>query len=82
MTSNNALTTFASNCHCLDDFQEFASKMLPNYVFQYIAGGAEDEKSLERNCKAYSKIKLIQRVLRGPIASIDISLTLLGIDLK
>ena len=54
-----------------------ARRRLPRGVFDYIDGGAEDERSLRNNSDAFGRIEFRPRVLRS-VASIDTSTTLLG----
>ena len=46
-------------------------------MFDYIDGGAEDERTLRNNAEAFARIEFRPRVLRS-VASIDPSTTLLG----
>lgn len=59
------------------DLRRIAKRRLPHGVFDYIDGGAEDERSLRNNSDAYARIEFRPRVLRS-VASIDPSTTLLG----
>ena len=54
-----------------------ARRRLPRAVFDYIDGGAEDERTLERNTDAFARLEFRPRVLRG-ISEVDTSTTLLG----
>lgn len=49
----------------LDDFQALARERLPPMVWDYYASGAFDERTLRDNEAAWSRLRLIQRVLRG-----------------
>ncbi|HSK95720.1 MAG TPA: alpha-hydroxy-acid oxidizing protein [Euzebyales bacterium] len=53
-----------------------ARARLPAPVFDFIAGGADDEVTVRRNVAAYERIGLVPRVLRGAVP--DLSTTLLG----
>jgi L-lactate dehydrogenase (cytochrome) len=59
------------------DLRAIAKRRLPHGVFDYIDGGAEDERSLRNNVDAFARIEFRPRVLRA-VASIDTSTTLLG----
>jgi L-lactate dehydrogenase (cytochrome) len=59
------------------DLRSIARRRLPRGVFDYIDGGAEDERSLRNNSDAFARIEFRPRVLRA-VASIDTSTTLLG----
>jgi L-lactate dehydrogenase (cytochrome)/(S)-mandelate dehydrogenase len=45
------------------DLRSLAQKRLPQAVFEFIDGGAEDEITLRENRAAFEKIKLIPRIL-------------------
>src|SRR3954453_6191152 len=59
------------------DLRRIAKRRLPRGVFDYIDGGAEDERTLRNNSEAFARIEFRPRVLRS-VASIDTSTTLLG----
>ncbi len=61
----------------IDDLRRHAKRRLPGGVFDYIDGGAEDERSLHSNSEAFHDIAFRPRVLRG-IDGIDTSSSLLG----
>lgn len=63
----------------VDDLRLIAKRKLPAGVFDYIDGGAEDERSLDRNTAAYGRIEWQPRVLRD-VSKIDPSTSLLGLD--
>ena len=54
-----------------------AQRRLPGGVFDYIDGGAEDERSLARSMSAFADIEFVPRVLRD-VSTVDTSTTLLG----
>ena len=62
------------------DLRTIAKRRMPHGVFDYIDGGAEDERSLRNNTDAFARIEFRPRVLRA-VASIDTSTTLLGTPL-
>ncbi|MEE3327376.1 MAG: alpha-hydroxy acid oxidase [Myxococcota bacterium] len=66
-----------SRAACTDDLRRIAQKRLPQGVFDYIDGAAEDESALARNQAAFEKIELRPRVLRD-VSSIKTETTLLG----
>ena len=45
------------------DLRRMASRALPRPIFDYIDGGADDERSLVRNCDAFGDYELIPDVL-------------------
>ncbi len=59
----------------IDDLRRQAKRRLPQAVFDYIDGGAEDERTLERNVSGYSRIEFRPRVLRD-VSNIDTSISL------
>ena len=59
------------------DLRRIARRRLPRGVFDYIDGGAEDERTLRNNSDAFARIEFRPRVLRS-VATIDTSTTLLG----
>jgi L-lactate dehydrogenase (cytochrome) len=62
------------------DLRKIARRRLPRGVFDYIDGGAEDERTLAENSAAYARIEFKPRVLRG-VGTVDPSTTLLGREL-
>jgi L-lactate dehydrogenase (cytochrome) len=61
----------------VDDLRRIARRRLPRGVFDYIDGGAEDERTLAENSAAFARIQFRPRVLRG-VGKPDPSTTLLG----
>jgi len=61
----------------VDDLRRVARRRLPRGVFDYIDGGAEDERSLARNAAAFAELEFRPNVLRD-VSAIDGSTTLLG----
>ncbi len=59
------------------DLRRIAKRRLPRGVFDYIDGGAEDERTLRNNSDAFARIEFRPRVLRS-VATIDTTTTLLG----
>ncbi|HVM41405.1 MAG TPA: alpha-hydroxy acid oxidase [Acidimicrobiia bacterium] len=59
------------------DLRRLARRRLPAGVFDYIDGGAEDERTLAANEAAFAATTFRPRVLRG-VASVAIEATLLG----
>src|SRR5215813_12810877 len=59
------------------DFEVIARERLPKEEYDYIAGGATDEISVERNRRAYESWALRPRVLRD-VSALDLSTTVLG----
>jgi L-lactate dehydrogenase (cytochrome) len=65
--------------HCLNiaDLRAAARRRAHRMVFDYIDGGADDERTLRRNSDAFSEYDLLFRVLVG-VDGVDTSTTVLG----
>lgn len=61
----------------LFEFEALAKERLPKEEYDYIAGGATDEISVDRNRRAYESWALRPRVLRD-VHTLDLSTTVLG----
>src|SRR5215813_15578281 len=61
----------------LFDFEDIAKERLPKEEYDYIAGGATDEISVDRNRRAYESWALRPRVLRN-VSTLDLSTTVIG----
>lgn len=59
------------------DLRRLARRRLPRGVFDYIDGGAEDERTLAANSDAYARVTFRPRVLRD-VSVVDPSTTVLG----
>lgn len=59
------------------DFRRAAQRRLPRFLFDYIDGGAYDERTMGKNVSDLTEIALRQRVLRD-VSQIDLSTTLFG----
>jgi L-lactate dehydrogenase (cytochrome) len=66
-----------SRAASVEDLRRIARRRLPGGVFDYIDGGAEDERTLAANQAAFARVTYRPRVLRG-IAKVDTGSTLLG----
>jgi len=64
----------------VEDLRDIARRRLPRGVFAYIDGGAEDERTLARNRRAFERVEFRPRVLRD-VDRVDPGTTLLGRDL-
>jgi L-lactate dehydrogenase (cytochrome) len=64
-------------CANVDDLRRIARRRLPGGVFDYIEGGAEDERTLRANSSAFANTTFNPRVLCG-LQSVDISSKVLG----
>jgi L-lactate dehydrogenase (cytochrome) len=61
----------------VEDLRRIAKRRLPRGVFDYIDGGAEDERSMAANRVGYARLTFRPRVLRD-VSAVDPSTTLLG----
>lgn len=61
----------------IEDLRRIARRRLPQGVFDYIDGGAEDELTMAANSAAYRRLAFSPRVLRD-VSEVDTSSTLLG----
>ncbi len=59
------------------DLRRIARQRLPGGVFDYIDGGAEDERSLQRNVAAFQQVEFRPRILVD-VANVDTSTEVLG----
>jgi L-lactate dehydrogenase (cytochrome) len=65
------------DCHNFNDFRELARRRLPGPIFDYIAGGADDEATLGQNTASFEHCDLVPNVLRG-VEALDISVKVMG----
>jgi 4-hydroxymandelate oxidase len=61
----------------LDDFEEAARRLLPRMIFDYFAGGAGDEWTLNENRRAFDRWVLRPRML-ADVSEVDLTTTVLG----
>ena len=59
------------------DYRRLAERRLPRQLFDYIDGGAYEERTLADNVAAFGRVKLHQRVLRD-VSAVDTSATVFG----
>lgn len=69
-----------SKCHNARDFQQAAARRLPRPLYDYVAGGADDEVTLAANTAAFDRYQLVPRFLRD-VRAIDMRRRVLGCDL-
>jgi L-lactate dehydrogenase (cytochrome) len=65
---------------CIEDLRQAARRRLPRVVFDYIDGGAEAERTLEENCRAFDRIALRPKSAVA-IPGVDIKAMVLGTPL-
>ncbi len=61
-----------SKAASVDDLRLIARRRLPRGVFDYVDGGAEDERTMAANRAAYAAVSFRPRVLRN-VAKVDVS---------
>jgi (S)-mandelate dehydrogenase len=61
----------------IEELRKQAKRRLPRAVFDFIDGGAEDESTLRENRAAFSRVRLLRKVLVG-VAKVDTQTTILG----
>lgn len=64
-------------CFNLDDFRRPARRRLPRMIFDYLDGGADDEVTMGRNRRSFSRYQLVPRVLRD-VSDIDLATMVQG----
>jgi L-lactate dehydrogenase (cytochrome) len=69
-----------TDCHNFHDFRRLAQKRLPQPIFNYIDGGADDEVTLRRNSAAFETCDLVPNILRG-VDDVDLSVETMGVKL-
>ena len=70
-----------NNLHNIDDFRQAAKRRLPKAIYDYMAGGADDEMALRNNSPAFDKYNLIPDTLVD-VSEVDTSVNVLGVDMK
>lgn len=68
------------NCHNIEDLHRLARRRLPQPIYDYLAGGADDEWTLRRNTAAFDDYEILPAQLRD-VGAIDTTTSLLGIQL-
>jgi (S)-mandelate dehydrogenase len=61
----------------IEDLRHLARRRLPNFTFEYLEGGAEDEVALKRNRDVFERIAWLPRTLAG-VGLPDLRTELLG----
>ncbi|XAH22584.1 alpha-hydroxy acid oxidase [Xylophilus sp. GW821-FHT01B05] len=59
------------------DYRALARRRLSRLAFDYLEGGAEDGRALDRNLNAYAQLTFSPRILRD-VSTVDPSVTLFG----
>jgi len=60
-----------------DDYRALAEKRLPRLFFDYVDGGAYDERTLKRNVSDFQNLELKQRVMRD-VSKLETDIELFG----
>ena len=47
----------------IEELHQIARRRVPNFAFEYVEGGAEDEMTLRWNCEAFKSIRLVPNTL-------------------
>ncbi len=68
------------NCVSVEDYCRLARRALPGPIYDYLAGGADDEWSVSNNERAFHRYELMPEYLRD-ISDIDMQTTVLGAKL-
>ena len=76
----NRLSRALERCVSIEDLHQLAKRRLPAPMFEYLRGGAEDERALRNNCEAFSRVQLIPDTMRDVIR-VDTSTHVLGSDI-
>lgn len=71
----------AQNCVNIADLERVARARLPAPLFDYIAGGADDERTLSRNVTAFDHFDLLPSYLRD-VRKIEMKRKVLGRELE
>jgi (S)-mandelate dehydrogenase len=61
----------------VEDLRRIARRRLPNFTFEYLEGGAEDEVALRRNRDVFERLPWVPRTLAG-VGTPDLSTVILG----
>ncbi|MEE8500690.1 MAG: alpha-hydroxy acid oxidase [Kiloniellales bacterium] len=69
-----------AKCHNIDDLRTVAARRLPFPIFDFIDGGAEDERSLRRNRSGFDRYLLMPRILED-VSQVDLGTTVLGTEI-
>jgi (S)-mandelate dehydrogenase len=65
----------------IEDLRRLARRRLPQAIFDFFDGGAEDEVTLRENRAAFERVRLLPRVLVN-VAEVDMGVSLFGAQAK
>lgn len=81
-SAGKRMTAKAINrCHSIEDLRRLARRRLPDPMFHYIDGGADDEKTLGRNRSSFDEYQIEPRFLVD-VANVDLRTSVLGSELE
>jgi (S)-mandelate dehydrogenase len=63
--------------YSIEGLRQAARRRLPRSVFDFIDGGAEDERTLRGNCAAFERVGLLRKVLVG-VSGVNTETSILG----
>ena len=66
-----------ARCHDIADLEAAARRRMPRGVFDYVAGGADEELTVERNLAAFRRWQFVPQNLRD-VGDVDTAVHLLG----
>src|SRR4051812_38904200 len=69
--------TDLSHAYSIEDLRRIARRRLPQAIFDFFDGGAEDEVTLRENRAAFERVKLLPRVLVD-VAEVETGVPLFG----
>lgn len=64
-------------CLCLEDFRAIAAQRLDRDVWDFVEGGADDERTVAANIAAFDRYRVLPRVMTD-VSTVDTSTTLFG----
>ncbi len=69
-----------NKCLNIEDLHQLAKKRLPKAIYDYMAGGADDEKALANNSSAFDRYQLVPKILRN-VSHIDLKTKVFGCEI-
>jgi L-lactate dehydrogenase (cytochrome) len=75
------MTSRLAHARNIADLRHLARARLPRMVFDYIDGGADDERTLLRSTQRFREIELVWDVLKD-VAEIDTTTTIMGVPMR
>ena len=68
---------YLARAYCIEDLRRIARRRLPRAVFDVFDGGSEQELTLRDNVAAFSRIRLLPKILSGA-AKVDLQTDIIG----